>query len=622
MLFACGIILRFYDFWNWSLTNDELSTIVRLRYNSISDLINYGINTDVHPAFMQLFLYGWTKVFGDSAFSVRLPSVLTGVGSLFFIYFITLKWFNKNSATLALAISATLFPFVMYSQIARPYSMGLFLVLGFTYYWIKFQNKQVSRRASLGFIFFGLLALLTHYFSGFSIFIMLFIGLFIVPKSSIGKYLLSGLAIGVLFLPHLNITLNHLSIVGLSWIPVPESGYIFRYIDYVFNSLSWFKYLVFFLPFLALFSSGFYYKRKIQIILFLLFISPYWVAYFYSIHLVPILQFSVLIFSLPFLIFFLVSFVSVKANPNIIKTYSLVLVLVGLYALLYKVQIYQKKQFADFGEVAKKITEWTDKFGRDNILIFTNGNNPAYLSYYLNQYENPVEAEISHFDSIPNLIRARDLIDNSQKEYVLLAFASGPVPAVIHERVKQSYPFVVNKSRQFNSEAILYKRSEQKRDYLFQTDYKEFEINDKWRVYRPQLNDSVYHTKYPSYKLDGSVEYAITYRDSIKNLITDKNRFITASAWFMAKTINSAKLVISINYNGDELHWQSIELKDYLKSGEWAQVLDVIEISKSIPENAEVSFFFWNPNNDEMYIDDFKITNFTDSDYNYYDFLR
>ena len=89
------VILRFMDLGSFSLSNDELSAIVRLQVNSFSELIQLGVvKTDPHPAGVQIFLYCWTKLFGMSPFMIRLPFVLFGLLSLVLMYQLFKDWFG------------------------------------------------------------------------------------------------------------------------------------------------------------------------------------------------------------------------------------------------------------------------------------------------------------------------------------------------------------------------------------------------------------------------------------------------------------------------------------------------------------------------------------------------
>ena len=66
IILLIALALRFYNYADWSLSNDELSALNRLRYNNINDLIQFGVKTDYHPLGVQLFLYYWVNIFGDS----------------------------------------------------------------------------------------------------------------------------------------------------------------------------------------------------------------------------------------------------------------------------------------------------------------------------------------------------------------------------------------------------------------------------------------------------------------------------------------------------------------------------------------------------------------------------
>ena len=112
--------LRFYHLDSFSLSNDELSALSRLRFSGFHDLIEKGVVVDFHPAGTQVFLYYWTRLFGISEWMVRLPFALMGVISVWLLFLIGRKWFGSATGLMAAASMATLsFP-LLYSQIARP----------------------------------------------------------------------------------------------------------------------------------------------------------------------------------------------------------------------------------------------------------------------------------------------------------------------------------------------------------------------------------------------------------------------------------------------------------------------------------------------------------------------
>ena len=69
-------ILRLINLGSMSLSNDELSSLVRVRYDSFSEMISKGVYIDFHPAGLQSFLFYWVKLVGEETFMVRFPFVV------------------------------------------------------------------------------------------------------------------------------------------------------------------------------------------------------------------------------------------------------------------------------------------------------------------------------------------------------------------------------------------------------------------------------------------------------------------------------------------------------------------------------------------------------------------
>src|SRR5688572_14949900 len=87
LILLIGFALRFSVSITHSYTNDELSAINRLRYDSFSELIDKGVKSgDMHPAGVQVFEKIWASLFGTSELALRLPFVLCGVASIAVIF--------------------------------------------------------------------------------------------------------------------------------------------------------------------------------------------------------------------------------------------------------------------------------------------------------------------------------------------------------------------------------------------------------------------------------------------------------------------------------------------------------------------------------------------------------
>ena len=167
-------ILRIHNYADWSLSNDELSAMARLQFQSFAEMIEKGVRlNDMHPVGVQTFLWFWTHLFGISEAAFRLPFVIAGITSVIIFYLIAKLWFNRTSALFSLCLFSILqFP-ILYSQLARPYSPGLFFSLLFVLAWthLLFTDKTVSvvnplkRKWFVIFILAGLGCMYTHYFS-------------------------------------------------------------------------------------------------------------------------------------------------------------------------------------------------------------------------------------------------------------------------------------------------------------------------------------------------------------------------------------------------------------------------------------------------------------------------
>ena len=141
-----GAVLRFYGFSDWSLSNDELSALLRTNFSSFSELVNQGIWVDGHPALIQIFEFYWVQLFGNKVFYLRLPFVLMSIGACIYFYRLLAIWLNKNAALVGLALFVPNYLFVLYSQIARPYIAGLFFVLAFSFYFIRYLKSSDVKR--------------------------------------------------------------------------------------------------------------------------------------------------------------------------------------------------------------------------------------------------------------------------------------------------------------------------------------------------------------------------------------------------------------------------------------------------------------------------------------------
>ena len=91
-----GLILRLLFIEFQGLSNDELSAWYRTRYPMAETFWKLGVREgDMHPAFYQVLLWVWVRLFGDSDFSIRMTSLIFFGLNLGLLYKISCSFFSK-----------------------------------------------------------------------------------------------------------------------------------------------------------------------------------------------------------------------------------------------------------------------------------------------------------------------------------------------------------------------------------------------------------------------------------------------------------------------------------------------------------------------------------------------
>jgi hypothetical protein len=322
-ILVLAIILRCYDLFSIPYTHDELSALVRTQYENFHDLINLGVkHLDTHPALVQVFLYYWTKIFGYSEWIVKLPFIFCGVASVYWVYKIGIRWSTKSAALIIASILACSEYTIMYSQMIRPYSSGLFFSLFLVYHWSELVfYKNYHLKHQLYFVIATSLCAYNHHFSLLTSALICISGLLFLEKKFIWRYLVLCSISVILYLPHLSIFLHQLARGGVGeWLGKPEPHFIIDYLYYILHFSKMISGLL-----LGFFIFGRFFGKKMKLnrpALYFsggIFFSLYSIAYFYSISGSAVLQFSVLIFVFPFLLLFIFGWIKEQSNwSNII----------------------------------------------------------------------------------------------------------------------------------------------------------------------------------------------------------------------------------------------------------------------------------------------------------------
>ncbi len=619
---AIGAIMRFYNYDGWSLSNDELSAMARLQFSSFAEMIENGVKlNDMHPAGVQTFLWFWTHTFGISEAMFRLPFVILGIGSIWILYLISGRWFNKSTALFTIGLFAVLeFP-VLYSQLARPYSPGLFFVLLFAYAFskivfpLKDENENKLKYFAL-FIVAGAASMYTHYFAFMLAGIIGITGFFFIEKKERIKYILSGLIMLLLYVPNLKIFIYQFSIGGLGgdggWLGPPKPDAIFSYIAYSLNN----SFSIIFLCFAFFVISIFIYRgiikwSKFHSMALLFFLLPALIAYFYSIFKNPVFQYSILLFSFPFLLMLIFSFVPLlEWSWRQTAAIAVLVLLVGFNTVVSK-NFYNTQHFAVFKDVAEKTAFYNDKYGSANVTSTVNVINPFYINYYLDKQKNKFNYEMYKCTSAEQFLELSELVKKSDTKYFLHGWSNTYNAVETEQIIMQFYPYIAGKDSFFNSGIKVYSKNEKENYFPRRISFTKTNDCEKadWE------NDTLFIDKSLSYKGESSYhikpenEYSPGFKIQAKDISLRKNSTIEISLWSKSITdLADVSIVFSVNDGDRSVLWRGSRFSDYkINETDWRQVLLGYYITEEINPEDKVSIYIYNPAHKEFYADDFRI---------------
>lgn len=583
IILIIGAFLRFYNYASWSLSNDELSALYGTHKNDWAFMMEY-IRTDFHPAGIEVFLFGWINVFGDSEVSVRLPFIICGIASLYLSFLICKKWFSESSALLLSSTMAVSQFFILYSQVARPYSFGLFFILLMVYGWTCLLFENDKRKFNVLWIIIGLAgSMYSHYFSFMFALMVAFTGLFHLKKETWKTYLISVLIGLSLFIPHIELSVIQLSYGGLgTWLGKPETDWVYSFLFYTMNNSFIFSGVIILIFILSVFY--FYSKSRLshfhRISLIWSFL-PFVCAYYYSVFINPVLQYSVLIFSFPFFLMFLFSFIGSRKylSPGFV---SLVLI-TGIVSTTAEAKLYEKNSFGVFSQLAEANTEWTHKFY--NVEKVVSVINPYYVDYYYDKTGAPKNYRYLHLGYQRNYQRLIDIVDSTQADYFSYGWSNIYDPMEAHAIIRKKFPVVKEDRKYFNSGITLFTKG--KASHVLSR--KEMNSSDSSILYR----------------LPKGREFGKDFREDLYQIKISGARYISAFAE-VAKADTMGELVVSFERNQKSYSWQSSRLSMFRKRNDGYTPLI---IAQELPANMEpgdsVKIYFWNRDKKEALLKSF-----------------
>lgn len=422
-------LLRFWHIGFLEYSYDELSAIFRSQFNTFHDLIEKGVKPDGHPAGVQTFIW----LIGDHVTLLKSLAAAAGVGAVYFTFKAGKSLFNPAAGLVAAALLAVLYLPVFWSQQIRPYAFGMLFssALLFTWSEIVFHNR--SWRDWMWFILLATLSAYTHYFAGLFAILLWISGFALGTKKQRKLWILSAVAMLLLFLPHFPITVSHLHEGGLGWLGKPSIHFFWQHIFKLFGTSMAILLAASLIAGLSYFIStkaGF--ERKKVLLLFFLFITPLCIGYIYSIFRTPVLQHSVLLFSTPPLLI-LIGYIISAAAPEWLHIKIAAIAAMGVYVLIYNNQHYSIGYKEPYSSMVKQMrvvkTSYVVDAPKD------------VFAYYIKKYDynQSIQFRYLQTDSSPYNYSMPKLIAIENREMLVLSSGSDPSIIPIYEDYCRAY---------------------------------------------------------------------------------------------------------------------------------------------------------------------------------------
>jgi hypothetical protein len=452
IIMLVAAVLRLWKLGQIPFMHDEFSALLRTRFDNFHDFIQQGVMPDSHPIGVQLFLWGWVKLFGWSALWVKLPFVLMGIGSIYLIYIIGRQWFNRKVGLFSAAFFAVSQFTVFYSQLARPYSAGLFFVLLMAVFWYKvvFETKT-TKKDYVGFALSAWACSLMQYFSIAQAGLIFLTGLFFLPKERRKSYWLSGIAAVALFAPTLPIFYQQLFVSGSigGWLSAPTTSFLSDFLQYSMNYSMLFMFVVGIIILLPIILG----KRTkqnhpLRWAGLAWFVIIFAIAFIYSLKREPILQHSTLIFSYPFVIIVAFSLFSTRTLlPWQTALVVAVLLFAGTTSLIMERRHFDLMYHQGFDQIAVEMQQDKEQFG-DKVQFATRTEIGEAAEFY--QAQTDVDNRVV-FNRYSNLGEFNDWLSEHQNTPMLGFGWTDYVDPIWEVTAVGNYPYLIEKKDWFTS---------------------------------------------------------------------------------------------------------------------------------------------------------------------------
>jgi hypothetical protein len=452
ILLVCAV-LRFIPLFEYQFTLDELSGLCRTEFDSFGELMDKGVKIDAHPALIQVLIYYLSAWFGYHNWIIKLPFLLMSLGTVVYAYRFSSHNFSKQAGIFSALVFSFSLVFVFYAPIARMYCSGVFFSTALLYYFFEILFLKQSKVSN--YVFFGLFAVLSALNQHLNALFALTVcgsGLLFLNRANAKAYLLTCLAVVVLYLPHLPVTLYQLDIGGIDleqngWLPKPDLFTVFKFTKIVLGTgKSWYVFMLL-IMLVGILRKGPQIHRR-QWLLLVLFFLNYAIIYLYSVNRASVYQHSVMLFSGVALVLFITSFLDFR-NRYVFGSLALLLASVLIYKTYFKKDYLHQAVKTVFEYQFERTAHYKKLYGDKAVYPIFFDADSFMQKIYFAKYGH-FEGKISSDSLVHSMTHFSRFVATLNCDYVVLTSATPAYQAV----AKQYFPYLLENTQ---TQAINYK---------------------------------------------------------------------------------------------------------------------------------------------------------------------
>ena len=586
LILIVAAVLRFWNFANMPYMHDELSALARTHFNSFSEMIANGARVDGHPVGVQVFLYYWTMLFGENEMIVKLPFILCGLASIIIAFKISKCWFNSTTGLVVASYMTIMQYMITYSDIARPYMSGVLFTLMMVWCWSNYLFNSDGKKIKwlIGYVLFSALCTYDHHLALLLAIIVAFTGVVFLNKSNSKGYLIGFVSIIILYIPHINIFFYQLSKGGLGgsdgWLGKPDINWLLLYFQYVFH----YSFIMYGLLIALLLLSFIRYSVKIKesqkfrIISVVWFLLVFFIEYYYSLKINPIIQFSTMIFVFPFLLMFLFSLMGELSSSFKTSIVSLILI-AGIFSLVFTRKHYFIFYNQPYQEQITNTYKALDQIGDAKKATIELLVPQAFKDYYFKKYNR--EFNCIYYDAFngkKDTKAFRKFVDEQTTDY----FIFGNPPLEYIQIIKEKYPFIMKKEEGFT--------------YSFYCFAKQKPANE---IHEQVVSIKKLDLTNGTNKLDSTMEYGPAYSEKLKSITNSRHNILTISATVSSSdSLANPTIVADIQENDNSLYWNGVDYSNYNNHPNGSNTIYFSKLMtdfdlKGYPR-PQIKIYFWN----------------------------